>query len=73
MLKICLCIYLKRGSQKRGSSQGCQVQEVAGSGPLSPYHRGPIGVQRTVADPGPPPPQPSPPPIFLVRLGPSLI
>ena len=47
---------LKRGSQKRGSSQGCQVQEVAGSGPLSLYHRGPIGVQRTVADPAPPPP-----------------
>ena len=46
---------LKRGSQKRGSSQGCQVQEVAGSGPLSPYHRGPIGVQRTVANLGPPP------------------
>ena len=43
----------KRGSQKRGSSQGCQV-EVAGSGLLSPYHRGPIGVQRTVADAGPP-------------------
>ena len=43
----------KRGSQKRGSSQGCQVQEVAGSGPLSSYHRGPIGVERTVADSGP--------------------
>ena len=36
---------LKRGSQKRGSSQGCQVQEVAGSGPLYPCHRGPSGVQ----------------------------
>ena len=66
---------LKRGSQKRGSSQGCQVQGVAGSGPLSPYHRGPIGVQRTVADPGPPllltKLRPEGPRNVFVRPGPS--